>query len=107
MEEIDSRRKVDYGDDRYYFNSETVYSFREAIENCRLFVTEDDTIGIAPRNSQAGDVVCIVKGAYAPCILRQIAKDQWSLVSGDCYLGRDNYPFVLHWKHDYFDRSGL
>jgi hypothetical protein len=77
------------------------------MENCRLFVTEDDTIGIAPQNAQAGDVVCIIKGAYAPCILRQTARDQWSLVSGDCYLCRHNSPYALYWNHDHFDRSEL
>ncbi|CZR62776.1 uncharacterized protein PAC_12673 [Phialocephala subalpina] len=54
VEEIDSRLKAD---DSYYFTSETVYCFRLAMESCRLFVTEDDTIGIAPQNAQAGDVM--------------------------------------------------
>jgi hypothetical protein len=104
VEEIDSRLKAD---DSYYFDSETVYCFRLAMESCRLFITEDDTIGIAPQNAQAGDVVCIVKGAYAPCILRQIARDQWSLVSGDCYLCRHNSPFALYWNHGSFNKSEL
>ena len=104
VEETDSRLKVD---DIYNIHPESVRSFRLAMESCRLFVTEDDTIGIAPQNAQAGDVVCIVKGAYAPCILRQTARDQWSLVSGDCYLCRHNSPFALYWAYDDFDRSEL
>ena len=104
VEEIDCRLKAD---DSYYIDSESVYYFRKAMENCRLFATEDDTIGIAPQTARAGDVVCIIKGAYAPCILRQIARDQWSLVSGDCYLCRHNSPLALYWKFCDFDRSKL
>ena len=104
VEETDSRLKVD---DIYNIHPESVRSFRLAMESCRLFVTEDDTIGIDPQNAQAGDVVCIIKGAYAPCILRQTARDQWSLVSGDCYLCRHNSPFALYWAYDDFDRSEL
>jgi len=96
VEEPDSRLK---GIDGYYFNSETIDGFKIAMENCRLFVAEDDIIGIAPQNAQEGDVVCIVKGAFAPCILRHIDRDQWCLVSGDCHLCGHNFPMnYIGWE---------
>ncbi|KAF2094038.1 hypothetical protein NA57DRAFT_25350, partial [Rhizodiscina lignyota] len=68
------------------FHSETIANFRTTMDNCRIFVTEHGEIGIAPQNSQEGDIVCIVRGAYSPCILRQIPGGFWHLVSGDCFL---------------------
>jgi hypothetical protein len=67
-------------------DAENVQWFCDSMENCRMFVTEEGEIGIAPHNAREGDVVCVVKGALAPCILRQIPQDQWSLVSGDTYM---------------------
>jgi hypothetical protein len=104
LEGFDSHLKVD---NSYDYFSEIVCFFRTDMESCLLFVTEDDTIGIAPQNSQAGDVICIVQGAYTPCILRQIARDKWSLVSGDCYLCRHNSPFALSWNQEDFNRTKL
>jgi len=82
-QKIDIRLKVDDGN---MYSPETIEYFRMGMDNCRIFVTQDDEIGIAPHNAREGDVVCVVKGAFAPCILRQIAQDHWSLISGDCYL---------------------
>jgi hypothetical protein len=76
---------------------EKIEYFREAMGNCRLFATEGDITGIAPQNAQEGDVVCILKGAYSPCILRHIAMDQWSLVSGNCYLQGHGLTTSCRW----------
>ncbi|KAI1170586.1 heterokaryon incompatibility protein-domain-containing protein [Nemania sp. FL0916] len=42
-------------------------------------------IGLAPVGTQPGDIVCFIKGALMPCILRQgVSTSFWHLISGDC-----------------------
>ncbi|KAH7410638.1 heterokaryon incompatibility protein-domain-containing protein [Cadophora sp. MPI-SDFR-AT-0126] len=90
-----------------YFSTEKVQRFQLNMQDCRFFVSEGETVGIAPENAQEGDSICIIKGAFAPCILRQINGNQWSLVSGDCYLCRHHSPFPVHWVEDNFDKVEL
>jgi len=47
---------------------------------------EDGHLAIVPGDAQSGDVVCIISGAMAPCLLRPDRDGCWVLVSGDCHL---------------------
>ena len=104
VEEFEDRPHLDYD---LHFSSETVTRFREAMQDCHLFVSDDNAIGIAPRDARLGDFVYIMKGASAPCILRHIAGNQWALVSGDCYLCRHNYPFYTKWMQNEADHTEM
>lgn len=43
---------------------------------------------MAPREAQAGDAVCLIKGSLVQCILREHDDDSgyWKMISGDCFL---------------------
>jgi hypothetical protein len=57
-----------------------------ALHDCRLFLNEDNKLGLAPFEAAVGDVVCMIRGAVEPCILRERPQGDWSLVSGECYI---------------------
>ncbi|KAI0426077.1 hypothetical protein F5Y09DRAFT_346025 [Xylaria sp. FL1042] len=54
-------------------------------DGAKVFITSNGKLGLCPEAAQKGDLVCIVKGAMEPCILRKTNSD-WILVSGDCLL---------------------
>jgi hypothetical protein len=59
------------------------------LQNCRIFLTEDGTIGLAPEETCEDDILCILRGSISPLILRQRREIGWTLVSGDCYVTGD------------------
>jgi hypothetical protein len=56
------------------------------LQDCRIFLTEDGNIGLAPIETCEGDMLCIVRGSLSPLILRQRLENGWNLVSGDCFV---------------------
>jgi hypothetical protein len=66
-------------------NDEMEIMMRES-QNCRIFLTEDGTVGLAPTETYKGDMLCILRGSSSPSILRQQLENGWTLVSGDCYV---------------------
>ncbi|KAI3317547.1 HET-domain-containing protein [Xylariaceae sp. AK1471] len=52
----------------------------------RIFLTSDGRLGMSPKEAQQGDIVCLIKGAMEPCILRERDYSQWSIISGDSFL---------------------
>ncbi|RDW74867.1 hypothetical protein BP6252_06009 [Coleophoma cylindrospora] len=67
-------------------DAECVNLFRSRMEQCKLFLTDNDLIGITSAGARNGDVVFLLQGAWHPCLLRRDTGDEWRLVSGDCYL---------------------
>jgi hypothetical protein len=61
-------------DGYYIYTLVAVTNFRSAIENCRLFLTKNNEIGITPARAYEGDVVCLIKGIISPYLLRQVSK---------------------------------
>lgn len=57
-----------------------------ALHNCRIFVTDDHLLGLAPSEASVGDIVCTIRGAEEPCILRERPHGDWLLVSGECFF---------------------
>lgn len=52
----------------------------------RLMTSRNGRIGMAPRNAEKGDVICILFGCSVPIVLRRSGhKDQYTVV-GECYL---------------------
>ncbi len=54
------------------------------MHNRRLFVTEDGTVGLAPNETIESDILCVLRDALSPVILRQRVNNGWTLVCGDC-----------------------
>lgn len=51
----------------------------------RIFVTDNEYIGVAPLSAEVGDCVFLVKGSRVPIVLRPGREGRWRLV-GDCYM---------------------
>ncbi|GAW15923.1 hypothetical protein ANO14919_053450 [Xylariales sp. No.14919] len=64
--------------------------------NSRLFMTESNKIGLCPREAQPGDLVCLIKGAPAACILRQKDNHQYTIITGDCVLQEMELAYTYH-----------
>ena len=58
--------------------------FGIAMPGRRFFTAREGYIGLAPSRTRAGDVVCVVKGANVPFILRPRGENRYVLV-GECY----------------------
>jgi hypothetical protein len=57
-----------------------------SLHNCRIFVTQNGAIGLAPKEACEGDIICVLRGTMSPTILRQRHENCWFLVSGDCNI---------------------
>ncbi|KAF2191659.1 hypothetical protein K469DRAFT_718680 [Zopfia rhizophila CBS 207.26] len=77
-EELRDRRPVELYEKRWR------ESLESGITHKRFFVTEMGLIGLAPRNIQAGDLVCVLLGGRVPFSLRE-NDDHYNLVE-ETYL---------------------
>lgn len=73
----------------------------ESLQNCRIFLSDDGYIGIAPQNAQVGDILARLERRRSEpmyIILRAAQDDHWRLISGDCHAeGVDGeVPFESH-----------
>lgn len=50
-------------------------SFQQATTHRRFFVTENGRMGLAPLDSEPGDLVCLILGSPVPFILRPCRRD--------------------------------
>ena len=57
--------------------------FGLAMPGRRFFTTREGYIGLAPSRTTAGDLVCVIKGANVPFILRPTGEDY--VLVGECY----------------------
>ena len=81
-----SRQLCDEGDwIAEAFDPDMARGMMVSLQNCRIFLIRDSFIGIAPEATLTSDVLCILKGSFAPCLLRQRPNGGWWLISGDCY----------------------
>jgi len=60
-----------------------------ALQECSIALLENDGLVIVPGTARDGDVVCIIAGAIAPCLLRRCEDECWKLISGDCHVFGD------------------
>jgi hypothetical protein len=67
-------------------DSEDIEFISTELQNCRIFLTNDGTIGLAPTETCEGDMLCLLRGSHLPAILRQRRENGWNLVSGDCFV---------------------
>ena len=64
-------------------NLSFVASFQQATRNRRFFITEEGQMGLGPRLTRPGDLVCVLLGSQVPFVLRQVG--DCSVVVGECY----------------------
>ncbi|KAJ2987491.1 hypothetical protein NUW58_g4476 [Xylaria curta] len=57
-----------------------------ANQGCRVFITDEGVLGVAPGEAQEGDLICVIKGTIEVCILRERNHNQWEIISGDCFF---------------------
>jgi hypothetical protein len=62
--------------------------FQGALDKCRLFVDDQNRLGIVPAEADIGDVVCALVTAIKLCVLRARSDRGWVLVCGECYMPR-------------------
>ncbi|KAI0467786.1 HET-domain-containing protein [Xylaria cf. heliscus] len=65
----------------------------------RIFINSNGVLGRSPEEVQRGDLVVLVNGALAPCILREIDDNRWTIIGGESML--------LDIEQDYIRRSML
>lgn len=79
-------------------SSSYMANFQQATTNRRFFVTENGRMGLAPLNSEPGDLVCLIVGSPVPFILRPCRRDIDTSSSPHALEPRPNEPeeyFVL------------
>ncbi|KAI1113845.1 HET-domain-containing protein [Nemania sp. NC0429] len=81
-------------------NGDNAFHIMDGCSDCRVFITTAGSLGVAPKEAQTGDLVCIVKGAIDPCIIREKGPNRWTLVSGDCVLLAAIDEFYEYRTHD-------
>ena len=79
-------------------------SFRRNTIGRALFTTTDGHIGLAPRDTRAGDIVCVVLGCRAPMILRRDLSDKtkWQVVGPSQLQGFMHGEAIYHTLPDHY-----
>ncbi|PVH96700.1 HET-domain-containing protein [Periconia macrospinosa] len=72
-------------------DNEDAVAFFESLHQCRISLMGNKELAIVPACAERGDVVCILSGTDAPCVLRSGQPENWTLISGDCYIFADSY----------------
>lgn len=57
-----------------------------AFDDCVLFIDTRGNVGVAPPQTAIGDAIYVIRGAFAPVLLRSVGHGLWRLISGDCFL---------------------
>jgi hypothetical protein len=81
-----SLTKAKLGLSKWALDNEKIQYITTELQNCRIFLTNDGTIGLAPTEACEDDMLCILRGSRSPSILRQRRENGWNLVSGDCFV---------------------
>ncbi|KAF2114505.1 heterokaryon incompatibility protein-domain-containing protein [Lophiotrema nucula] len=71
--------------------------------NRRFFVTDDNNMGMAPRQVQAGDKVYVLQGCNIPVLLRGSSDSGYYKLLGECYLNKFMYGKALELKDRDFE----
>lgn len=64
---------------------------RRSFAQCRLSLMNNGEVAIVPDGTKSGDIVCILSGSVAPCVLRLNQDGMWTVISGDCYILQDRF----------------
>ena len=59
--------------------------FRHYTKNRVFFTSKEGDIGLAPRRTELGDILCIVLGCHSPLVFRANEVGKYTVV-GECYL---------------------
>jgi hypothetical protein len=103
MRSLTDIKSIKEGSRKARLNWEQMNNVNVALHNSRIFLTEDGTVGIGPKEVHEGDVLCVLEGSLSPSILRWRSENSWTLVSGEVKaLGEIDY-----YKSDTFGSDNL
>jgi hypothetical protein len=60
-------------------SEEDFQNFEEGMQDCKVVVTRNGALAIAPESTREGDIICVFREAVSPCILRRVPADIWML----------------------------
>lgn len=60
-------------------------AYKAAVLHRRLCWSEDGHLGLVPRHTQVGDVLCVLPGSVVPFVVREMGGGDYMLV-GECYV---------------------
>lgn len=78
-----------------FLNKENIEDLFKSLQQCRISLLETGELMVVPASARCGDIVCILSGSNAPCLLRPNQDGNWTLISGDCYIFSD-FTFPDH-----------
>ena len=67
-------------------SEEDFQNFEEGMQDCKVIVTRNGALAIAPESTREGDIICVFREAISPCILRRRPGNTWAMISGDCFV---------------------
>lgn len=70
-------------------------------EKRRIVFNRRFPIGLAPRNTRPGDLICILHGATVPCVLRP--EGEFFRWIGNCYVNAIMHGEAVEWEEDEAD----
>ena len=90
-----------YQDDEIDVVLESSY-FRDAMQQCRIGLTENGELVIVPGAGKVGDVICALSGAVSACVLRPLSDGSWVLISGDCHISTQSFRSTGEFENSFF-----
>ena len=79
---------------------------RRAWKYRMLLIPIKSFLGMGPRETRRGDLICILHGSSVPCVLRRVNGDQYQII-GQCYVDGIMYGEAVTWKESEADRFTL
>ncbi|EUC41293.1 hypothetical protein COCMIDRAFT_40509 [Bipolaris oryzae ATCC 44560] len=81
--------------------------FFNSLNQCRIGVMDNKELIIVPACAERENVVCILSGTDAPCLLRPDQFENWTLLTGDCHIFGDSFrvPSTVFFLCDEFIES--
>jgi hypothetical protein len=64
--------------------SKVIAGICDTLKGRSYFTTTEGYIGLAPRETRSGDIICVLLGSNAPIVLRSQGEGKYSVV-GECY----------------------
>jgi hypothetical protein len=85
----DVKRRVQFSLEEHAKYTESNSSYINMMgycHNCRPFLSTRGYVGLAPRHSQVGDMICILLGAHLPFLLRKREDGKTVELVGEVYV---------------------
>jgi hypothetical protein len=51
-----------------------------------MFRTKEGCLGLAPRTTESGDRICLLRGGHTPYVLRSTGRPKEYILIGECFV---------------------